>query len=237
MGGITLEITVQLAAGLCPRQFIVRLGEVIHTHIVVVGCRQLVNAVSQNRQFFPGIGQIFGVDAALRFKAFRQVGIVKHRQPVRAHLDNGVQGAVEGFQALERQAVDQIHIDGAEAQFPRFLHDRTDHAFRLNTVNGFLYFVFEVLHAKADAVKAQLAQQFQGVGAQFARVDFNREIGISGGAETELRAQKLHQLGQLLVGQKGGGAAAQVQLFDRRIALQQRAFHTDFLLQNLQVRC
>ena len=78
-----------------------------------------------------------------------------------------------------------------------------------------MYCRVEVLHAEADAVEAQLAQEAQVVRADGARVDFDAVFArVIGGKVGEMRVQHRQQAAQLAVVQKGRRAAAQMQLDD-----------------------
>ena len=78
---------------------------------VVAEAQRLKGQAEQAKLHF-GAGQVFGVDAALRFEQMRQMGVAVERKPVGRKVHDLIECAVKRVEVLERQAVDQIEADG-----------------------------------------------------------------------------------------------------------------------------
>ena len=83
------------------------------------------------------------------------MGIAVKSQPVGLEangLKNRLPQAIEG---LERQAVDQVEIDGGEPQFAGIFRGTAEIVKRLYPVDRLLYLFIEVLHTIADATESK----------------------------------------------------------------------------------
>src|SRR5690606_35512412 len=89
-----------------------------HADVDVAGGGELLDGQLQQAELGRRVGQVGRVDLLLRLEQLRQVRVAVDRQPVRAHLEHGVQGAGEALEVLLRQAVDQVDVDRAEAAGP-----------------------------------------------------------------------------------------------------------------------
>jgi len=110
------------------------------------------------------------------------------------------------------QAVDEVHVDGAEAEVSGFFQAVGDHFVGLDAVDGFLDFRVEVLDAEADAVEADFTEYGQGVGAAFPGVDFDRVVAAVVFGQVEVLAEDAHEFAHFVVADEGWRAAAPVQL-------------------------
>ena len=157
VGGVTLEVALQLAFFLGHRQFVVGQGKVVHADVAVTGLGQLFDGGLQHQQFFCRRGQVVGVDPPLGHEAFRQVRVVEHRQAVRLQADDFFHGARKVQRRLLGQAVDQVDIDRAKLQGARCIDHGAGFLQALQAVDRPLHLGVEVLQADAHAVEAQFA--------------------------------------------------------------------------------
>ena len=116
LGGIALEVAMQLALALGHRQFVIGLGEVIHADELITLTGEEGDGVLQHGQLLPGGRHVFLLQLVLGGEAARQVGIVEDGEAGWIRLENFLQGVVEALPVLVRQAVDEVEIGGAEPQ-------------------------------------------------------------------------------------------------------------------------
>ena len=153
------------------------------------------------------------MNASLRFEARRQIGVGVQGNSVGAQLVHLCQSAIKGFGGLQRQAINQVHIDRFKTQTPCRRDQLKDLFCRLHTVHRFLNGGVKVLNAKAQSVEPQLGQHRQTFFIYRARVDFD---GIFATRDKfEVLSQHRHQLAQLIIAHEGGRPAAKMQLTDR----------------------
>ncbi|RMS05685.1 hypothetical protein ALP75_203803 [Pseudomonas syringae pv. actinidiae] len=105
----------------------------------------------------------------------------------------------------------------------------------LHAVDCPLHCRVQVLHAKADPVETQFAQQAHGCPVRFARVDLDAVVAGIILQQREMRAQPGHQATQFIMAEEGRCAAAQVQLLDHLTGRQMAGKHPDFVFKPLQV--
>ncbi len=105
----------------------------------------------------------------------------------------------------------------------------------LDAVDGLLHVGVEVLDADAHAVEAQLGEQRDG-GLITLRGSTSMEY-FAIRDQREVLAHDAHQLAQLVVGQEGRRAAAQVQLQDFPRAIEAGHLEIHFLFKVSQVLC
>ena len=223
-----MQLTVLL--GLCER--IIGQGEMVHAHIDIPRHAELLQCEGEQVDFFVAAGQGMRVDAALRLEAFGQMGIGVQGDAVRPQRADLLQGVGKGGRCLVRKAVDEIGVDRSETDLARRRDQGEDLFGGLNAVYGLLHGGIEVLHAKTDAVEPQLRQVLQAPGIDGARVHFDGIFAL--GVKKKMLPQQLHELRQFLVGQKGGRAAAQMQLGDG-LAGEMRAVKGQLLPQQMQI--
>ena len=139
------------------------------------------------RDALRGARQVGVGDAALRLEALRQVGVGVQRDAVWPQFADLLHRAREALGRLLRQAVDEVGIDGAIAQFARALHQVANALEGLHAVHGLLHVGVEVLHAEAQPVEAERAEVRQARRRDGARVDLDGDLGVlrqpEGGAD------------------------------------------------------
>jgi len=143
--------------------------------------------------------------------------------------------AREAFLGLLGQAVDQVHVDRAEAMLPAGLDDAQGLVHALDPVDRLLYHRVEVLHAEAGAVEPGLGQLAHLPRGDEARVQLDRAVHPRTAGEGEVPAQHVHHLRDLLRVEEVGSAAAEVHLLDFAVAVEHRRGHRDLAVQPGQV--
>ena len=184
-----------------------------------------------------GVGQVALVDLPLRLEHLRQVRVAVDGDAVRPRLDDGVERAREAVERLARQAVDQVDVDRAEAVRAAGV----DHAQRfldaLHAVDRQLHRGIEVLHAEAGAVEAH-----GGVAPRCRRRArcADRARSRNRGRAPSRNGSNCPRLStssrELRGDQEVRRAAAEMQLHDVAIAIEQRRHHLRFADQALGVR-
>src|SRR5690554_2628394 len=212
VGGIALEVAMQLALCLRQRQLIIGFGKVIHADVDIARLQQTVDGVLQDIELGFGAWQIVSLNMLLRAEAIWQMGIVEHGETIGAHADHGIQRVGKAVFRLMWQAIDQVHIDRFEPQGTGLLKHPGGHLGGLDTVYRFLHTGINILYAEADTVEADLAQYRQGCIARLARIDLDRVVTPVVITQVEVRSQCLHQLAHLIVTDEGRRAATPVQL-------------------------
>ncbi|MNZ43654.1 hypothetical protein D3C78_612610 [compost metagenome] len=207
----------------------------VHADVAVAGGGQLVDGGVQHLQFGGCAGQVIAVDAPLRHEALGQVGVVEHRQAVGLQADHFFDGAGKAFRGLLGQAVDQVEVDRAELQGARGFDQGAGLLQALQAVDRALHGRVEVLHAQADAVETQLAEQAHGRPVGFARVDLDAVVAGVVVQQVEVLAQGGHQLAQFHMAEESWRTAAEMQLLDTLFRVEVAGDQLDFLLQALQV--
>ena len=221
VGGIALKIPVQAAFALCHRKAVVRLGEMVHADVFITGVQQAIDGVVQDGQLLLRTGQGVALNPGLRIKTVRQVGIAEHGEPVRRHFNHRFQCLGKAFRGLVRQAVDQVQVDGPEADAPRLVEHGFGHVPRLDTVHGFLNLRVDVLNAETDPVEAQVPQGWQGILIHFPGINFHAVIPLLTGLQVEQLPVSRHQVLHHIFWQERGGTAAPVQLGYRPVGPEQ----------------
>ena len=93
----------------------------------------------------------------------------------------------------------------------------------------------EVLHAEAGAVEADGGQLGDVVRRDEARIELDRDVAVGASGEMELPAQRVHHFAQLRRRQEVRRAAAEVQLDDFAVAVEQLRGQVDLAVQPRQV--
>ena len=223
-----MQLTVLL--GLCER--IIGQGEMVHAHIDIPRHAELLQCEGEQVDFFVAAGQGMRVDAALRLEAFGQMGIGVQGDTIGPQRADLFQCVGKRCRRLMGQAIDQIGVDRSKSGLARRRDQGEDLFGGLNAVYGLLHGGIEVLHAKTDAVEPQLRQVPQTQGIDGAWVHFDGIFAL--GVKKKMLPQQPHELRKLLIGQKGGRAAAQMQLRDG-LAGEMRAVKGQFLPQQMQI--
>ena len=144
------------------------------------------------------------------------------------HREHRVDRGGKRLARLQRQAVDEIDVDGRKPKPPRVVEEGLRHFDRLDTVDGRLHGRREVLHAHRQTVEAEIAQQVELFERRHARVDFDGRLAV--GVDVEVRGDGVVKIGYLFRAQVGGRAAAPVVLHDLPTAGKGGAEHGELAL-------
>ena len=229
VGGIALEVALQAAFAQGNGEFVLGLGEMVHADEDVAFTAQPLHDLLEHVELGVAVGHGIGVDAALGFEDVRQVGVVVNCQPVGGEGEHFIQRLLHGGGGLVRQAVNQIDAHGLEAGFAGGIDHHTGFFFALDAVYGLLHLLVEILNAHAHAVEAERAEKQHGFAAYFARVDFDGVFALR--HQGEVLADKAEYEIELGIGEEGGGAAAEVQLRQFGLALQEFGLQGEFFFQ------
>ncbi len=231
--GVALEIAVQLALALGAGELVARLGEVIHADVDITRFFQPTDGQTQQAELDLGRRQVFGVDAALRLENVRQMRVAVEREPVGRDLDHLIEGAGERIEVLQGQAVDQVEADGAKTVGAGSVDHQPGFFHALDAIDRLLYLRCEILHAHAHAVEAEPGEMRHARLIHLARVDLDGEFAA--GLQVEMFARHGHQPRGFLVIQKGGRAAAPVQLGDGQTGLQEAGDQPQLLFHAVEI--
>jgi hypothetical protein len=166
--------------------------------------------------------------------AARNVRIAEHGHAIGSQRDHLFHGMGKSLGGLQRQAVDQVHIDAVKAQLPRGLDQIARHFQRLDAMNCRLHLRMEVLDAHAQAIEAQAAQCFQMRQRGDPRIDFDSDLRV--GRKSEAFRSVAEELFHLFRGQVRWSAASPVELHDWAVAGNESADVVDFPIECLDVR-
>ena len=138
------------------------------------------------------------------------MGVAVNRKPVRLYIDDGLDSFVPAFHCLHGQAVDEVHVDAAEARRAGAVEQRSRFFLGLVPVDGFLHDGVEVLHAHADPVKPERVEGVDLFLCRNPRIDLERDFCVW----VELKAVRTHfvQAFDLWHGEVGRRTAAPVVL-------------------------
>ena len=207
----------------------------IHADVHVAGRDQRVDRQFQQAQLGLRRRQVGGLDLALRLEQRGQVGVAVHRDAVRPCGDHRLQRARETLDGLPGQPVDQVHVDRLEAVGAAGLDDGEGFLHALDAIDGTLHLRIEVLDAEAGAVEADVGELGDVCRLDEAGIEFDRDVAAIAVGEAEVAAQAVHDFTQLRRGQEIGRAAAEVQLDDLAVAVEQLAVQRDLAVQAGQV--
>ena len=214
-------------------EFVGRLGEVVHTDIDVARFGKPANGQLQDLQLGLARRQLGIHDASLGLEQAGQVSVVVDGQTIRREGQDLLKRPVEADDVLLGEAVDQIHTDRLETMGTGCVDDQLGLFLALHPIDGLLHIRVEILDADAHAVEAQLGKQRNGGFIHLAGVDLNGVLAIR--HQRKVLLHDRHQLAQLVVGQEGGRAPAQVKLQDFPRPLQAGNLEINFLFQIIQV--
>ncbi|MNF49977.1 hypothetical protein D3C84_312620 [compost metagenome] len=235
MGRIPLEIALQRAMGAGQCQLVIRQGEMVHADVDITGLGQTANGQFEQLQLALRRWHVLRANQPLRAHHLRQMRITVGSNPVRAQGNDLGKGDVETLHRLQGQAVNQIDADRLELRLARRRDQRINLRFTLLAIDRRLDVGIEVLHAKAQAIEAQLAQRMDLFAADGARVDLDGKLMVVAVVHVECLVQAIHQVGQLFLGQIRRCAPAQMQLRKLARAVEQSGLHGDFTLEVGQV--
>lgn len=122
--------------------------------------------------------------------------IAEHGDPVRRHRKAVLDCPHQHRPVLMRQAVDNVEIDGRNAEISQRGHDVSRLLEALRAVDGGLYDRFEVLHADACPRDAEGSPCLQALGVDMGRVDFDTDLGVW--SDVEVSIQRAAQSLQIL---------------------------------------
>ena len=162
--------------------------------------------------------------------------VVEHRQPVRAGADDFFKRAPETLDCLVGKPVDEVHADGTETELARLLEHRERLGLALDAVHRLLHHGLEILHAHAQAVETEPAQQRERFGTHLARIDLEAVFALVVVAQPEMLARDVHQLLDFLVADESRRAPAPVQLLDDACAVEELRLHGDLAMQAAEIR-
>lgn len=160
LGAVPLEVAVQAPLALGYGQGVVWQREMIHANVHVTRFAEHVQGNGQHGQFFGSAGQLRRQNAALRLEPGRQVSVGVQGNALGPQCLDLLQCVPEGFWRLQRQAVDQIHVDRLEPDFARGINQRKNLFCRLHAMHSLLHCGVKVLNPKTQAVEAELVQMF-----------------------------------------------------------------------------
>ena len=141
----------------------------------------------------------------------------------------------ESFDGLFGQAVDQVDVDRAKVCGAAVVDDAQRFLDALDPVHGALDCRVEILHAEARAVESEAGIVRDVRCRDVSRIELDGEIALCARAQAEVMAQARHQLAELDRAHEVRRAAAEVNLHDLAIAIEQCAEHLDLALEALQV--
>ena len=160
------------------RQFVGRLGEMIHPDVHIAGSAEALDRVAEQRELHARLRKLRLLNPALRLEQRGQVGIRVQRNAIRIAGDDLPQRRLETFDGLFWQSVDQVDVDRAEAMATGGF----DHLHRffdaLDPVDRALDRGVEILDAHRQPVESERGELGDAVGACAARVDFDREFAM-----------------------------------------------------------
>ena len=106
----------------------------------------------------------------------------------------------------------------------------------MNTVHGSLHIFVEVLNTETDPIESERCQQLQHVPIRAPRIDLDGVIAAFRTGQLELSIEPVDDLDQQLLRQKSGRTAAEVQLIDDPVPVEQSAAQGNLPKQMFDVR-
>ncbi len=235
MRAVALKITLQCAGVQYARQFVVGQREVIHADVDVAYITHTLDYTFEDRETHGQLGQRVFVDLALHLEKRGHVHIAEDRDAVRPHADDRIERAREAFDALIRQAVDQIDAHRFEAVLTCGMKHGFHHRARLDAVDRALHAFVEILHAEAQPIEAEFAQQRDRLRRCLARIDLDRIFGAFVGDEREVFCCRGHQFAHFTVREEGRRVAAPVKLSDGARGIDECGLHGKFVLHAIEI--
>ena len=161
------------------------------------------------------------------------MGVGIERDPVRPQLAICATVRAKLVGVWSGKPIDEIGVDRREAEPSRALDQGPNALERLNPVHRLLDLRVEILDPEADPVEADAAQVREPLGSDRARIDLDRNLGV--GRNPKGSTQRIEDPGQLGIAQKGGRAAAEMQLGQRRSGCQRADHPADLGLQGIKI--
>ena len=159
--------------------------------------------------------------------------IAEHRDPVRRHANDLVDGFHEALRSLVRQAVNQVDVDRIKTERAAKVQQTLRHVVRLDPVHSLLDQRIEILDAHRDPVETEPPQGPDLLFRRDARIHFYSNFRI----RRELEAlpgvqEQILELGRAHV---RGGSTAPMKLNHRARAVEARSDLADFPLELLEI--
>jgi len=128
----------------------------------------------------------------------------------RLHLS---QRALKRLRRLQRQAVNNVDIDGVDSGPAGGIHEGKDLSCFLNAMYRLLYRCIKILHTQIQAVKAHVSQRGKSIGIDDPRIKLNRVFAAL--RKIKVAAKHAHQRPQVVVSEKRRRTTPQMQLAHR----------------------
>ncbi len=224
---------MQLALRLRHRELVRGLREVVHPDVAVSRLPELVDGEREDRELGLRRRQRIEIDPALRLEEMRHVRVAVERDAVGRGGDHLVERRRKSRHRLQRQPVDQIGVDRHESVGAGGVDHRHRLGLGLDPVHRLLHDRVEILDADRDPVEAQPGEKLDRVGADLARIDLDRYLGIR--RKREAGVQHPHQHRHFVAREERRRAAAEVQLLDPRAAFDEAAHDLDLAADVLDV--
>ena len=149
----------------------------IHADVEVSGTEKSLEPGAEDSEFLGAGGQMVRKRSLLLFQP-RHVRVAEHRNAIGHECEDLLDGVLETFGGLVRQAVNQIHAEAFEAKLARCENQITRHFIGLHAMNRFLYLWLKILDAHAESIEPEAPQSFQVRAIRDARVHFNSNLGV-----------------------------------------------------------
>ena len=124
---------------------------------------------------------------------------------------------------LQRQAVDQVEIDGTKSQCTGCFINAGHQGFGLHAVYRSLNLFVKILHAQADAVESHGRQKLQAACIDATRIDFDGVVAICGVRQLEFAIEPGDDVDEIGGRQKRRCAATEMQLIDNPVSIEEAA--------------
>ncbi len=147
------------------------------------------------------------------------MGVAEHRDPVGLEVERAPRGAGDALLGLQRQAVDQVEVERADAEVSRGVRAGLGLLVGLHASDGGLHGGLEILHAEADAGHPHGRERVPAVVGQRGRVELDGDLGVRGEGEPFL--EPVHDGDQAIARQRRRRAAAPVNMGNRGPAADQ----------------
>ena len=164
------------------------------------------------------------------------MGVVVVADAIRRKGNHLVEGHANGVQRLQRQSVDQVEVQRAEAPGTNVTDQFTHILDALLAIDGSLYGWVEILDAQTQTIEAQPANQLDACAIDRARINLDGVVTGIRIHQIEVVGRVMHQFGEFGIVQECRRAAPQMQLRHRALVgdtLQTQQCH--FLAQMIQV--
>jgi hypothetical protein len=171
-----------------------------------------------HREFLPGTGQRRPVvEDFLRGLDPGHVRVAENRKPVGLEFEHIAEGAGERLGRLQRQPVDQVHVDRPEPGGAQPAERLLVLPLRLDAMDGELDPRIGILHAQGSPAGADVAQRVHVRRGQAAGIDLHAEFAPR--RDVENLPNQRPEPAQLLRRKEGGRATPEMDLGDGSISI------------------